>query len=216
MGVKMRTLFRSNFFVQFVVIFIAIPLILWIQTSLPERTLLKETLSVLTILAFFQMIGQFFISRSNSAAVAELKMSSLVNIHNVIGYTAVTILLIHPFLLVVPRFFEAGVAPGEALITIITTWTSPGVVLGIIAWCLMLTLGMLALTRKKLPLKYPTWRLIHGILSILFISTATWHVIDLGRHANLAMLIFVAMLTASGVLLLLTTYWSKTQKSKVI
>jgi predicted ferric reductase len=212
----MSAYLKSSFFVQSVLIFIGMPLLLWTLGSLPERSLLKETISFLTILAFFQVIGQFFLSRSNGSAVQELKMSRMVHLHNIIGYTAVTILLIHPFLLVFPKFFEAGVSPDEAFITIISTLTSQGVVLGIIAWCLMLTLGVMSFMRKLLPMKYTTWRVVHGILSMLFVFSAAWHVIDLGRHASLAMSVFIAILTAGGVLLLLRTYRPKTEKVGVI
>lgn len=160
----MVTWLQSRFLVQSLLIFVGMPLLLWALSSFPERSRLKESFSVLTILAFFQMVGQFFLSRANGSAVQELKLSRLVSLHNVIGYTAVTLLLRHPFLLVVPRFFEAGVAPFDALTTILTTWTSQGVVHGIIAWCLMLTLGMTAFMRHRLPMKYTTWRVGHGVL----------------------------------------------------
>ncbi len=208
----MRSYLKSNFFVQSVLIFVGMPLLIWALSSFPERSLLKETISVLTVLAFFQLVGQFFLSRSNRSAVQELKMRNLVSLHNIIGYTAVTILLIHPFLLVFPRFFEAGVSPDEAFITIISTFTSQGVVLGIIAWCLMLILGMMSFMRNQLPMKYTTWRVVHGILSMLFVFTGTWHLIDLGRHANLAMSVFIAVLSAGGVLLLMSTYRPKAEK----
>ncbi len=211
----MNAYFRSCFFVQSVLIFVGMPLLFWGLGSLPERSLLKESISVLTILAFFQVVGQFYLSRVNGSAVKELKLSRLVSLHSVIGYTAVTLLLVHPFLLVVPRFFEAGVAPVEAWTTIVTTWTSQGVVLGIIAWCLMLILGSTSFLRKKLPMKYTTWRVVHGVLSLLFVFSAAWHVIDLGRHATLAMSVFITILTAGGVLLLLRTYSSKTKKVEV-
>lgn len=182
------------------------PLLIWAMGNLPERSLLKDTLSVLIILAFFQMIGQFFWTRTNRYAVKELKMSNVIKYHKIIGYAFVVVLLFHPVLLVVPRFFKSGVAPLYAFITIITTLSSQGVVLGIIAWCLMLTLGITALAREKLPMKYTTWRVFHGVLAILFVSIAAWHVIDLGRHSSLAMSILIGMLTAGGVFFLLKTY----------
>ncbi|MDA3902251.1 MAG: ferric reductase-like transmembrane domain-containing protein [Desulfuromusa sp.] len=208
----MNTYLKSSFFVQLVLIFVGIPLLILALSSFPERSWLKETISLLTILAFFLVVGQFFLSRSNGSAVQEVKMSRLISLHKVIGYTAVTILLIHPFLQVFPRFFEAGVSPDEAFITIITTFTSQGVVLGIIAWFLMLTLGIMSFMRNQLPMKYTTWRLVHGILSILFVFSGAWHMIDLGRHANLAMSVFIAVLTAGGVLLQLSAYRPKTEK----
>ncbi|MCF8068967.1 MAG: ferric reductase-like transmembrane domain-containing protein [Desulfobacterales bacterium] len=211
----MGTYIKSNFFKQIILAFTGIPLLILIMGDFPERLLLKELLSVMTILAFCLMIGQFFWVRGYRYAVAELKMSKVTKYHKIIGYTLVTILFLHPFYLVVPRFFEAGVDPNDAFITIITTFNQ-GVVLGIIAWCLMLVLGIMSFVRKKLPIKYKTWRVFHGILAVLFISIAAWHVIDLGRHSNLAMSILISMLAAGGILLLLKTYIFKKQKSNEV
>ena len=202
---------KSSFLRQSVLAFTGMPLLIWAMGNFPERSLLKESLSVITILAFCQMIGQFFWARTNRSAVADLRMSKVVKYHKIIGYTFVTILFFHPLYLVFPRFFESGVSPVDAFITIITT-LNQGVVLGIIAWCLMLALGITALVRNKLPMKYKTWRVFHGILAMLFISIAAWHVIDLGRHSSLAMSIFISMLTAGGILLLLKTYTFKKSK----
>ncbi len=205
----MGTTIKSNFFRQSVVVFTGMPLLIWAMGNFPERTLFKESLSVITILAFCQMMGQFFWARTNRRAVKDLKMSNVIKYHKIIGYTFAFVLLFHPVLLVVPRFFESGVAPFDAFITIITTFTSQGVVLGIIAWCLMLTLTITSLARKKLPMKYTTWRVFHGILAILFSSIAAWHVIDLGRHSSIAMSIFITLLTTGGVLLTGKRYTSK-------
>ena len=212
MGVKMSAHIKSSFLRQSILVFTGIPLFIWATGNFPDRSLLKESISVMTILAFCQMMGQFFWARTNRSVIRDLKMSKVVTYHKFIGYTFVTILLFHPFYLVIPRFFESGVSPVDAFITIITT-LNQGVVLGIIAWCLMLILGITAFARKNLPMKYKTWRVFHGILAILFISIAAWHVIDLGRHANLAISILISMLAAGGILLLLKTYtFNKSRK----
>ncbi len=208
----MRAYIKNNFLKQSVLAFTGMPLLILTMGNFPERSLLKESLSVMTILAFYQMIGQFFWTRTNRSAVANLKMSKVIKYHKIIGYTFVIVLLVHPVLLVVPRFFESGVAPVNAFITIITTFTNQGVVLGIIAWCLMLALGITSLARKKLPMKYKTWRVFHGILAMLFISIAAWHVIDLGRHSSFVMSILISMLTAGGIMLLLKAYTLKKSK----
>lgn len=205
----MRAVITSNFFRQTMLAFTGMPLLILAMGNLPERSLLKETLSVLIILAFFQMIGQFFWARTNRYAVKDLKVSNVIKYHKIIGYTFVIALLFHPVLLVVPRFFESGVAPLDAFIIIITTLSSQGVVFGIIAWCLMLTLGITALVREKLPMKYTTWRVFHGVLAILFAAVAEWHVIDLGRHSSLAMSILILLITVVGVLFLVKTYTLK-------
>ena len=189
---------KSNFLRQSVLAFTGMPLLIWALGSFPARPVLNESLSVITILAFSQMIGQFFWARTNRAAVADLRMRKIIKYHKIIGYTFVIVLLFHPVLVVVPKFFESGVAPADAFITMITT-LNQDVVLGITAWCLLLILGITALVRKKLPMKYETWRVFHGILAILFISIAAWHVIDLGRYSSLAMSIFITLLTTGGV-----------------
>ncbi len=204
----MNAYIKSTFLRLSILAFTGMPLLIWSLGDFPEHSLLKTLLAVMTILAFFQMIGQFFWTHTNRYAVKNLKVNKLIKYHKIIGYTFVIALLLHPVLIVVPRFFESGVAPVDAFITIITTFNQ-GVVLGIIAWCLILTLGITSIARKKLPMKYKTWRVFHGVLAILFVSIAAWHVIDLGRHSSLAMSILIGMLTAGGVFFLLRTYTLK-------
>jgi predicted ferric reductase len=208
MGVMMSTIIKSSFFRQSALAFAGLPLLIWTMSNLWERSILKESLSVVTILAFFQMMDLFFWSRANTNAVKNLKMGRVNKFHKITGYTCVTIMLLHPVLLVVPRFFESGVAPGDAFITIVTTFNR-GIVLGIIAWSLLLTIGITSLIRNRLPMKYTTWRTFHGILAVVFISAAAWHAIDLGRHSNLAMSILVVMLAAGGVRFFLKNSISK-------
>ncbi|WP_319574901.1 ferric reductase-like transmembrane domain-containing protein [uncultured Desulfobacter sp.] len=207
----MSTYIKNKFFRQSILVFIDMPLLIWATGNFPERSLLKEYLSIITILAFWQMIGQFFWTRTSRSVLTNLKMSRVVNYHKVIGYIFITILSLHPLYLVIPRCFEAGVTPVDAFFTIITT-LNQGVVMGIIAWCLILLLGITSFLRNKLPMKYKTWRLFHGIMAMLFISTAAWHTINLGRHANLFMSILISMLTAGGILLLLKIYTFKKSK----
>ncbi len=193
---------KKTLFLPWVLAFAGMPLLVWVLGDFPRRSLLKESLSLLTMLAFCLVIGQAFWSRLNRSAINVLQMKRLIQLHTGIGYICISILLVHPFLLVVPRFFEIGAAPVEAFFIIITTVTSTGVILGIIAWCLMLTLGVTALIRTMLPLSYRTWRAIHALLASLCIAAAVWHVVDLGRHASLAMSALIIILAGSGLLLL--------------
>ncbi len=192
------------------IIFIGFPILFWALGDFPRRTTLKETFSIITLLAFSLMVGQFFLTRGYRAVHKELKMSNLNKIHKAIGYTITFVLFVHPFLIVVPRYFESGVEPLDAFWTIITSFNSLGVVLGMIAWVLMLLIGITSIIRNKLSMSYKTWRIIHGILSILFIATAVWHATDLGRHTNLATSIFLIIITGGGVLLLIRTYFLRT------
>lgn len=192
-----------------ILFFLALPLLFWAQGDAPRRSFLKEIISILTILAYFMMLGQFFLSRANNRVLKGHKMWKVLKLHKVLGYIFVSILLLHPFLIVVPRFFEAGITPGEAFTTMITTWDSQGIILGMIAWVLMLILGLTSAFRKNLGMKYTTWRVFHGLFSIAFIVLASWHAMDLGRHTDLPMSLYMGAIAGLGVLLLLRTYLSK-------
>ena len=211
----MDTYVKSPFVRTSVLVFGGLPILLWTLGGFPDRSLLKETLSVVTMLSFFFMIGMFFWSRANAVAVKALRMRRTISVHKAIGYTCVSIMLLHPLFLVLPRFFEAGVSPDDAFVTIVTTFHT-GTVLGMLAWILLFTLGITALMRNRLPMTYSTWRRWHGILAVVFIAAAAWHAIDLGRHSSLAMSGLIVLLTLAGVRLWLKHSISKkSQKPRI-
>lgn len=192
-----------------ILLFIGFPVLFWAIGNVPKRSFLKEALSLLTLLAYFLMVGQFYLARIHKKAFAGFKMVSIQKIHRIIGYVFVPILLLHPLLIVFPRYFESGVDPIDAFITIISTYDNTGVFLGIIGWSLMLILGLTSFFRDKLGMTYKTWRVFHGLLSIVFIILVSWHAIDLGRHTNLNMAILMILLMGFGVLYLMNFYLIK-------
>lgn len=207
----MKTQVQTYMRIAALLLFIALPLLIWALGDVPRRTVLKEAISLLTILSFSMMILQFFLSRGNGKILKAHRTGKVVKLHKIIGYVFVSFLLLHPFLIVVPRYFEAGVDPGEAFTTMLTTWDSKGIILGLSAWCLMLVLGLSSIFRKRLGMKYTTWRVFHGILSMAFIVLATWHATDLGRHTDLPMSVYMIALGGLGVFQLLRVYLIKSK-----
>ena len=202
------------YIILFLSIFIVLPITLFISTDIPSRTILKNILSILTILAFFIVLGQFFVSRINQSIKTIFNASKLIKVHKILGYIVLPILLVHPILIVVPRFFEAGPDPFDSFIKMITTFDSLSIVLGLIAWVLMLLLGLTAMFRNKLNIKYKSWKIFHGILSLIFIVFASYHAIETGRHMDLIMSIVVFFLTLFASLLLLKAYLFNKKKNK--
>jgi predicted ferric reductase len=152
------------------------------------------------------MLGQFYLTRINKITLKGLKFSKVVNTHKIIGYIFIPVLILHPFLVVVPRFFESGVEPIEAFTTILTSFGTSGIIIGMIAMVLMILLGITSMLRKKMRMKYTTWRFFHGLLSIVFVVLATWHAVDLGRHTDLIMSAYMIFMAASAVFFLLKLY----------
>ena len=197
-------------------IFVIIPLFILSLQTLPPRTLLKESTSVLVIVGFFFLLGQFYLNRSNKVFIKIYKMVKIIKLHKIIGYTVIAIFFIHPFLIVLPRFFEAGVDPIYAFWLMITDFKSLGIIFGLIAWCVMIALLLTSFYKDKLNMTYSKWRLLHIVLSVVFISTALWHVIDLGRHMNEIMILFIFLLVCISVYQLRKLYFSKNYKKEKV
>ncbi|NCA84482.1 MAG: FAD/NAD(P)-binding:oxidoreductase [Clostridia bacterium] len=198
-----------------IAVFIALPMLICSLGDFPRRTILKETISLLFIFSFFMMLMQFYLSRANRNILQGHKIGKVIKWHKVLGYVFVNVLLIHPFLIVVSRYFEAGITPKDAFIELLSNFSQHGLWLGLTAWILMFIIGLTSLFRNKLPFSYKTWRLIHGYLSIAFILTAALHVVEMGRHINRPMYWLIAILSISGVALLLKTYIFKSVSPKI-
>lgn len=206
LGLSMKTELKKYHLIGAALVFVALPLILFLLGDFPRRSLLKETISIVTVLAFSLMLGQFFLARSNQYFIEPFKFSGVLRVHKFIGYTIVGVFLIHPFLIVLPRLYEAGISPHDALTTILTTFESQGIILGLTSWGLMLLIGATSLVRDKLNISYKKWKLFHGILSLLFIFTASWHAIELGRHTGRIISVFIVLLALTGSSLLIKQY----------
>ena len=179
-----------------------LPIFFYATGDFPRRTLLKESISLLTIIGLCLILAQFFLTRSGKSLLFKSNMAKVIKVHKIIGYICLSMFFIHPFLIVLPRYFEAGVEPVASLVTILITYSNPGVLSGIFAWCLAIMLLCVAVFRKKILLTYKTWVAIHKWLSIAFILCASWHAIEIGRHTNEVLSAYIVFLALCGILLL--------------
>jgi|GEM_PF-1142057 len=190
--------------------FIGLPLLLYALGGAPRRSLLKEGISVVTLLAFSLTLGQFFLARSNQSVLSAFSLKGVKAVHTWMAAFVVTVLLLHPALIVFPRFFEAGITPADAFVRMLTTVDNLGVVLGIVAWCCLLLLVPTSIARirliKVLGANHPKWRIFHGALSVVLTTTGLVHAITLGRHASFAMASSWVLITFAGIALLVRMY----------
>ncbi|RME15411.1 MAG: hypothetical protein D6801_07465, partial [Alphaproteobacteria bacterium] len=193
---------------------IGLPLIFYALGDVPRRNLLKEGLSLLTILSFVFLLGQMFLTRINTPAVSAFKMPLVQRLHKAIGYGAMGVMLLHPVLVVLPRFFEGGVRPGAAFWTMVTNVSNLGIDLGLAAWAALLALGLVAWFRLRLMARlanrYRGWRGIHGAMAMVFVALATGHAILLGRHSEPAMVALYLALAVTGPYLVARLYLAPT------
>ena len=157
------------------------------------------------------MLGQFFLARSNETLLSLFKPPQIQKVHKVIAYTAIGVIFLHPALIVLPRYLEGGIRPWDAFVTMITDCGNLGIVLGLVAWVVMVVLGVTVFFRKNLiphfTLRYRGWRYFHGGLAVSFTVLALWHSIALGRHTDLAMSVFFVTLALLGFAMLAKLYW---------
>ncbi|SNS51185.1 ferric reductase-like transmembrane domain-containing protein [Tropicimonas sediminicola] len=193
-----------------ITLFAVLPLAFYVAADVPRRSSLKEGLSILTVLALVAVVAQFFLARSLPVLMHLFKAPAVQRVHKVVGYCAIALLAVHPCLIVLPRYLEAGVRPLDALVTLLTQFESLGVVLGLAAWASMVLLvatayGRMRLIRRR-GLRYRSWRSLHGGLAVGFVVVGLWHAIELGRHTGLLLGGFLLVLAAVGLALLLRLY----------
>ena len=212
MGLIMKKRHYIFKLISLVIIFIIIPILLYALGDFPRRDFLMETISLITIIGFTLLLSQFFSTRMNRKLVKKIRMVNVLKIHKIIGYAFITILLLHPVFIIVPKFFDNSVPPTDAFVRLITSFDSLGVILGLIAYTSMAILLITSYFRFQLFISYRTWRSLHGYLTLFFILTATWHVINLGRHSNVSIASYYIIMVASGIFYVLKTYLFKTSK----
>ena len=192
-------------------VFLGLPLLFYALGDAPRRSIVKEVISLLTLLAFTAMIGQYFLARSNEVLLSLFKPPQIQKFHKVIAYGAIVVIFLHPVLIVLPRYFEGGVNPWDAFVIMITEFDNLGIVLGLVAWVMLFVLFLTAFWRRKLiprfAHRYRGWRYFHSALAVIFTVLALWHAIMLGRHTDLAYSIFLVTLVVIGLALLARMYW---------
>ncbi len=176
---------------------------LWLLAggNFSDRDGYQELFSFLTLAAFSLIPGQFCWFLRNRFLPRKLQRWLAGEYHVFLGSTAVFLLCLHPFLLVLPKLFESGLTPKEAFITMISTPSAP-VISGIICWLALLFLGLTAWLRRLLPITMPRWRQLHALTATLALTTGLWHTLLLGRHLTPFVTVFFCIVSAFGGVML--------------
>ena len=212
MGLDLKPFARRFSIVAALAVFIGLPLLIYALGDTPRRSVLKESISLLTLLALSMMLGQFFLARSNAALLSLFEPPQIQTVHKVIAYPAVGVILLHPYLVVLTRHFETGVMPWDAFVTMLRAFDRLGILLGLVAWFLLLVLSVTAVFRKPLIKRFSShyrgWRHLHGGLAVTFTVLALWHAVELGRHTGVAMSAVIIELAFIGIAMLARLYWT--------
>lgn len=123
------------------------------------------------------LMGLQFAVVSRFAAVnAPFGLDAVLQYHRVISFTAMAFVIAHPAIIVIQR-------PGMAdiLNPITTHWTARFGILSIVA---LVVLVATSVWRRRLGLSYEVWRVLHGVLAVVIIVTALFHIWGVGYYVD--------------------------------
>lgn len=177
----MRSPMSYTMLVTFYFVVILLPWALSYVEGLAVRGWYEELVQLLSIVGLSMMLLQFFLTARVDAVASQAGVDNTMRLHTKMGEIVGYLVLLHPFLIVAPRFF---VAPSFALGDVWDLFTSPETATGMYAWCLMLVWVLMAVFKDKTGLSYESWRYTHSAGFVAIIILATHHAMTIGRHGR--------------------------------
>ena len=147
--------------ILFFVFFGGVPVYLAEIQDVPTRFGLQHAVLLASLAGFGLMLGLFWLSRLMPGDAVKMRFSSTLRWHKYIGYVAGLFMLAHPVLMVMRRFWAVESNPVHNLVLVVT---SPLMLTGVVAWCLLVVLTATAFSgstcrRKPSAMSTPRWRL---------------------------------------------------------
>jgi predicted ferric reductase len=149
--------------------------------GLAVRGWYAELVGLLSIVGLSMMLFQFALTARVDAVAGRSGVDNTMRVHTRFGEYLGYLILLHPFLIVLPRFF---VAPSFALGDVWDLFTRPETSTGMYAWSLMLVWVLMAVFKEKTGLSYEAWRYTHSAGFVAIIILATHHAVTIGRHGR--------------------------------
>ncbi len=140
-----------------------------------------ELVSILSMAGFAMMLVQFFLSGRLEGVSSKTGVDNGMLLHRKVGEMLALLFLLHPLLIVLPRFWLSS---SFAVDNLVLLFTEPLTSTGFYAWSLMIVWVLMAMFKDKLNMSYEGWRVSHGIGAIAIAILATDHVITIGRHGH--------------------------------
>lgn len=164
------------------------PALLW-----PEgRSTWDHAVSAATRAAFALLFVEFVLSGRFRFISHPIGMDATMRLHQVAARPVAAILLLHPFL-----YAGVEVPEGRAALT------------GVLAWPLLGLVVLTAIGRDRLPWRYETWRLSHGLGALALAALGAVHAIESPRGPHPALAFVWIALAAIAAATLVSVYFSR-------
>ncbi|MFC1233678.1 ferric reductase-like transmembrane domain-containing protein [Vibrio sp. F74] len=149
--------------------------------NMDNKGIYASILSIINLLAMMAFFVQFPLASRLKQIPFFANIDWNISTHKKVGQWLSVIFLSHPILILAPRFF---VSFDDAFVSIVDTVTSPKMLTGVIAWCLMIVWILTSIFKNRLPVRYETWRLSHVVGFVVIAIIATLHITNIGSHGQ--------------------------------
>jgi predicted ferric reductase len=171
-------------FRQLLMAYIALTLLpyLWsLAQGLEVRGPYQLLLTMLNIAMFAALLAQYPLSGRIAAVTRIAGVDNGMHLHRKAGEIVGLFFLLHPLLIVAPRFF---IAPQKASADLWSSITTGEASTGAFAWSIMTVFVLMSMYREKLKLGYEAWRISHGVALAAVAILGTDHAVSVGRHGR--------------------------------
>ncbi len=149
--------------------------------GLEVRGWYQELVGLFSIIGLSMMLLQFLLTSRVDAVADRTGVDNTMRVHTRWGEYLGYLILLHPILIVLPRFI---VAPSFAIDDVWELFTQSETSTGLYAWSLMLVWVLMAVFKDKIGLSYEAWRYSHSAGFVAIIILATHHAVTIGRHGR--------------------------------
>jgi len=155
------------------------PLIIAALTGEEPENRWREFSAALAMSGFALLLVQFLLSGRFFLISGNAGIDVILHLHQLAARTLFVFLLVHPFLYAAPRLASGRGGTGDLLLTL---FMSDRLRTGVIAWVLLILLMAMGIWRDRLPIRYETWRLSHGLGAGAIAALGLHHTLTVGTY----------------------------------
>lgn len=149
--------------------------------GMAPRPFQDELSSALAMVGFAMLLMEFVLSGRFRTVSGGIGIDLTMRFHQLIARSLAVFILIHPFLYTTPL---KHALPWDTSRQLTLGLDAASITTGVIAWLLLAALIAMGIARDKLPYRYETWRLTHGLGAAAIAIAGAHHAIEAGRYSG--------------------------------
>jgi len=156
------------------------PLALAYAQGVPPRSFRDELATGLGLVGFAMLLMEFLLSGRFVTISGRIGIDLTMRFHQLVARSLTVFILFHPFLYTAPLKTPL---PWDTTRLLTLGLEATSIVTGLVAWLLLILLVATSIYRNRLPFRYETWRLGHGLGAVLIAGLGLHHAVEAGRYS---------------------------------